>query len=413
MAPCDRRTWPFGAPPAYKLLQPVPQAHVWPPANLRRRPGHICEPPRDRVHRPLGFVDDAHAIHTHHLHEQLGQTNKADLSAVGYVQGDVARSGAGGQDIGARDVVHMHHVQRLQPVAEYYRSQACVDPLHPTDQHLRITPVYIHARAVGVEISQTDVVEAVHVVEAPEESFSECFGRAVKRAVVVWRLALVGGENVRHAVDRGGGGHDHLPNLRGDAGFQQLVSRIDHHLDGPPRLHRALRDAQGREVEDRVAAARQPGDQVAVADVALDEADTPTRQRLSEILYPSPDEIVDNHDLAAARMDELFHSAATDEAGASRHQHFASGEIKQGNSHGANLAASGVQRCPMTRAGLPAAFAKGGTSLVTIAPAPTIAPRPIRTPGRMIAFTPMSASASITTGRIRRSVAMIGTCRGC
>ena len=47
----------------------------------------------------------------------------------------------------------------------------------------------------------------------------------------------------------------------------------------------------------------------------------------------------------------------------------------------------------MNRAGTPATMANGGTSCVTTAPAPTMAPRPMVTPGRIVALVPMSAHA--------------------
>ena len=40
-------------------------------------------------------------------------------------------------------------------------------------------------------------------------------------------------------------------------------------------------------------------------------------------------------------------------------------------------------------------MANGATSCVTTAPAPTMAPRPIVTPGRIVALVPMSAQAPI------------------
>ncbi len=55
---------------------------------------------------------------------------------------------------------------------------------------------------------------------------------------------------------------------------------------------------------------------------------------------------------------------------------------------------------PVTRAGLPTATARGGTSLVTTAPAPTTAPRPSRTPLSTMALEPMNTSSSMTTGAL-------------
>ena len=43
------------------------------------------------------------------------------------------------------------------------------------------------------------------------------------------------------------------------------------------------------------------------------------------------------------------------------------------------------------RAGLPTTMALAGTSWVTTLPAPTMAPRPIVTPGKMVALAPMDA----------------------
>ena len=52
------------------------------------------------------------------------------------------------------------------------------------------------------------------------------------------------------------------------------------------------------------------------------------------------------------------------------------------------------------------------TSCVTTAPAPTMAPRPMVTPGRIVAFVPMSAHAPMRTGLISRSVCTMGTSAG-
>src|SRR5688500_9761621 len=53
---------------------------------------------------------------------------------------------------------------------------------------------------------------------------------------------------------------------------------------------------------------------------------------------------------------------------------------------------------PVMRAGLPTTIAYGGTSRVTTAPAPTIAPRPMVTPGRIVAFAPIDAPFCTSVG---------------
>ncbi|GAA2194362.1 hypothetical protein GCM10009848_58020 [Micromonospora lupini] len=73
------------------------------------------------------------------------------------------------------------------------------------------------------------------------------------------------------------------------------------------------------------------------------------------------------------------------------------------------------QRRRITRAGLPAATAYGGTERVTIAPAPMTAPRPMVTPCRITARVPTQTSSPIVTPRSwvsspgTLSTAIIGT----
>jgi len=52
----------------------------------------------------------------------------------------------------------------------------------------------------------------------------------------------------------------------------------------------------------------------------------------------------------------------------------------------------------MILAGLPATMALDGTSLVSTEFAPTIAPSPIVTPGRIVALSPIHTLLFITTG---------------
>src|SRR5260370_40586484 len=65
-----------------------------------------------------------------------------------------------------------------------------------------------------------------------------------------------------------------------------------------------------------------------------------------------------------------------------------------------------------TFAGTPATTAYSGTSCVTTAPAPTIACGPMRTPGRMLAFIPISAPNPTTTGFMTSALLMIGPSTG-
>lgn len=71
----------------------------------------------------------------------------------------------------------------------------------------------------------------------------------------------------------------------------------------------------------------------------------------------------------------------------------------------------------MIRAGVPPAIARGGTFLVTTAPAATIAPSPMVTPLRMVARAPIQTLSPMMTGALMTrpttscwSVSQIMTC---
>src|SRR6516162_3331607 len=68
------------------------------------------------------------------------------------------------------------------------------------------------------------------------------------------------------------------------------------------------------------------------------------------------------------------------------------------DSHGIRTVLS-VQKVLHTRAGLPTAKDRGGTSRTTTLPAPTAAPRPMVTPGRTMTRLASHTSSSSRTGR--------------
>ena len=90
-----------------------------------------------------------------------------------------------------------------------------------------------------------------------------------------------------------------------DGRLEDVERAVDQHLEREPRLLGALGDADRGLVEDDVDAAVSVGDQVAVADVALDEPDRPVRIAQARFAAPAADEVVEDDDLARRRRDEL------------------------------------------------------------------------------------------------------------
>ena len=155
-------------------------------------------------------------------------------------------------------------------------------PLHPADQHFGVAAVDVHAVAVDVEISEGDVVEPVHVVEGAKQPFVEGLGGPVEGAVVVRILPLRRRKLLGHAVHRCRGCGDDLLDVVLDAQFEQIEGRVHHDFHGQARLGGAMGDAQCSLMKDDIGSLHQRRHQLAVADIALDQANGPARHAHAE-----------------------------------------------------------------------------------------------------------------------------------
>src|SRR5262245_60608164 len=150
--------------------------------------------------------------------------------------------------------------------------------------------------------------------------------------------------------------------------------------------------AEAREVIDHPGVTQIRTNRLQIAHVRFDQCHS-VGWTVVEVFTSSVCKIVDDDHSLASRS-ELAHDLGADEPGASRDD---------------DRRSPARHRFRMNRAGTPATMENGFTSCVTTAPAPTMAPRPTVTPGRMTALVPTSAHASMRTGRMSRSVWMIGT----
>ena len=274
----------------------------------------IGEAPRHGVHRARLLVQRYELRMAHDAAKEASEVEQRGLRPAADIQRDVARRRDGREDVGARHVAHMDHVHGLQAVAEDDRRLAAREAFHPTHQDLGVAAVDVHARAIDVEVAQRDVVQPVHIVEGAVEPLVEGLGRAVERAVVVGMLCLGGGELVRHAIDRGGGGGDQLSDVRGEAQFHEIIGRRDHHLEGGAWFLRALRDAQRGLVEDGIAASDERLHRRRVPDIALDQAHSVAGERAGEVVAPPTHHVVDDAHLRRTGVQQQLDDMRADEA---------------------------------------------------------------------------------------------------
>src|ERR1700730_9187909 len=123
---------------------------------------------RHRINGPLGSKLWGQAISAHHHSERLCQLRDASFLATRNVEHFIADIRFRTQNVGARHVANVYEVHRLLAVAEYDRRLTSRQPLHPSNEHLGISAMDIHAFPIDVEIPECDVVEPIHIVECAE-----------------------------------------------------------------------------------------------------------------------------------------------------------------------------------------------------------------------------------------------------
>src|SRR4051812_47919164 len=94
------------------------------------------------------------------------------------------------ENIGARDIPNMDEVHRLLAIAEDNRRLPGFQALHPPNQNLGVAPMDIHPISVDIEVSESDVIEPMRVIERPQQSLVERLGSTIERSVVVGVLPL-------------------------------------------------------------------------------------------------------------------------------------------------------------------------------------------------------------------------------
>jgi hypothetical protein len=215
----------------------------------------------------------------------------------------------------------MDEIHGLSAVAEDQQWLAGSDPLHPADEDLGVGAMRVHTRAVGVEIAQRHVVEAVLVIERTQHALVERLGAAVQRAVVVGVMVFGGRKRIGQSVDGGRRSGDDAGHARVHGRLQHVERAVHQHVDGEGRLFRALGDAQRSLMEDDVNAVHHVGDQSAIAHVTLDDGDASTSAGSGQILTAAANKVVQHDDLAHTVIQQLIGDVRANEAGTAGDEH--------------------------------------------------------------------------------------------
>ena len=249
-----------------------------------------------------------------------GELDETGLGPAADVEDLVGQVLGGGEEVGAGNVLGEDEVHRLGAVTEDERRLPRLDPLHPPDQHLGVEAVDVHPRAVHVEVTQGDVVEAAHCVETAEQAFVEGLGRAVEGVVRVRVVPLSCGEPRGEPVHRGRRRGDHLADTCVRRRLDDFIGAVDEDLEGEPGLLSALRDPYGRLMEDQVHPRHDIGDLAAIPDISLDDLDLARAENAGQVLHAPANEVVEDDDVPGPGFDELVHDGGADGARAARHE---------------------------------------------------------------------------------------------
>ena len=97
-------------------------------------------------------------------------------------------------------------------------------------------------------------------------------------------------------------------------GLEDVERAVHQHLERQARLLGALGDADRGLVEDQVDALGQVGDEVAVADVALDQVTSPVLDAPARFSLRPAHQVVEHDDLRDGLVDELVDDRGADRA---------------------------------------------------------------------------------------------------
>ena len=158
-------------------------------------------------------------------------------------------------------------------------------------------------------------------MKAAQQAFVERLRGAIQRAVVVRVVRFGRRKQVGHPVDRCRRGRHDSTHVRLDGRFEHVerAGREDVHREA--RLVRAERDSDRRLMEDQPDTLHRCGDGLPVANVAVDDRQTPGRDGVVEIRALSPHEVVQHDDLdVAIRREQEIRDVRTDESRAASYK---------------------------------------------------------------------------------------------
>jgi hypothetical protein len=89
-------------------------------------------------------------------------------------------------------------------------------------------------------------------------------------------------------------------------GLEHVERSVHQHLEREAWFFRALRDPNCRLMEQNVCPPHQLADERRIADVSGHEAHSSAGEGAGEVFAASPDEVVENHDLAGLGLHELI-----------------------------------------------------------------------------------------------------------
>src|SRR5579862_3429507 len=94
--------------------------------------------------------------------------------------------------------------------------------------------------------------------------------------------------------------------------FDDLVRAVHEDVECEPGLSGALRDSDGRLMEDQVCLGHEGTNQLAIPDVTVDQPDLPRGQRMLEVFPAAPDEVVQYRYVSRTGVHELIHDRRSD-----------------------------------------------------------------------------------------------------
>src|SRR5262245_36491213 len=145
---------PLGTPPPHKIAQALIE---WNTGLKAKQSLGFCRRRKaagNGINRPLLRKLRIKPVPTHRSCKRLRQLQETSFGAARNVEYFIADIRLGAQNVGPRNITDVNEIHCLLTVSEDNWRLTSLQSFHPTDKHLGVSAMDVHAVPINIEISE-------------------------------------------------------------------------------------------------------------------------------------------------------------------------------------------------------------------------------------------------------------------